>query len=389
MINYMDRQALSILAPTIQKELGIDNGQYGRIVQCFLLAYTVTHFFGGRLVDRVGARIAETAFVVWWSVANMLTCFASGFLSLAFFRTLLGLGEPGHYSASGKAIAEWFSPKERGIAVGMLTMGGTLGAALAVPLLAYLAGSHGWRWAFVITGALGLLPAAIWYWIYGYAPKAAPNEKRAKPVARGELLRQRPLWLLMGARMITDPLWYFYLFWFPKFLQESRGFTLAEMGATAWVVYLSADAGSVCGGWLSGRLVQSGIDPSRARLMVMGGAAAILSLNFVLPQLPGREAALAMASLFCFCEMVWMTNCVVLQIDLFPKEMVGSVAGTIGAGGSLGGFFSTSIVAYLVTNYSYEIAFRWMSILHPIAIGALGWWLLRGRSADEKGILTT
>jgi len=193
----------------------------------------------------------------------------------------------------------------------------------------------------------------------------------------------------MGARMITDPLWYFYLFWFPKFLQEARGFSLAEMGATAWVVYLSADAGSLCGGWLSGRLVNGGMEASRARIMVMAGAAAILSMNFLLPQLPGRVAALGMASLFCFCEMVWMTNCVVLQIDLFPKEMVGSVAGTIGAGGSLGGFFSTSIVAYLVTNYSYEATFRWLSLLHPLAIGFLGWWLLRGRSANVKGIVTT
>lgn len=386
MINYMDRQALSILAPSIQKELGIDNIQYGRIVQCFLLAYTVMHLAGGRLVDRFGARLSETFFVVWWSIANMLTSFSTGFLSLAFFRTLLGLGEPGHYSASGKAISEWFPAKERGIAVGMLTMGGTIGAAVAVPLLASIATSHGWRAAFVITGALGLIPAAIWYFLYGYAP-AAPSAAKAPPVSWPVLLRQRPVWLLMVARMLTDPLWYFYLFWFPKFLQESRGFTLAEVGATAWVVYLSADLGSLCGGWLSGRFISVGIEPVRARLMVMVGAASLLALSFLLPHVSGRGSTLALASLFCFCEMVWMTNCVVLPLDLFPKESVGSVAGTIGAGGSLGGFFSTALVAYLVTHYSYDATFRWLSLVHPLALMLLGIGLLRFRSAKQNEIL--
>ncbi len=388
MINYIDRQALSILAPRIQGELSISQTEYARIVQCFLLAYTVTHLLGGRLVDRVGARVAETAFVLWWSVANMLTCLASGFYSLAVSRTLLGLGEPGHYSASGKAIAEWFAPKERGLAVGMLTMGGTLGAAVAMPLLARLATDYGWRMAFVLTGAMGLLPAAVWYWLYGAgpSPQASAPERRAAPWR--ELLQQPTLWRLMVARMLTDPLWYFYLFWFPKFLQEARGFTLLEVGATAWVVYVAADLGSLAGGWLSGRLIAGGLEPGRARLLVMAGAAALLSLNFLLPMMPGRRGVLAMASLFCFCEMVWMTNCVVLQIDWFPSAYVGSVAGTIGAGGSLGGFFSTAVVGYLVTTYSYEVTFRWLSTLHPTAIIVLGWWLL-GRPAQQKEALST
>lgn len=388
-INYLDRQALSILATTIQADLGISNAQYAMIVQAFLLAYTAMHLLGGRLVDRFGARIAETGFIAWWSVANMLTTLATGFLSLAVCRTLLGLGEPGHYSASGKTVAEWFPARERGVAVGMYTMGGTLGAALAAPLVSFLALQYGWRSAFLITGLAGLVPALIWFILYR-PPAAHPlltsGERdllaregvldRKGSAARAKLrdiLRMRPLWLVMGARMLTDPLWYFYLFWFPKYLQEARGFSLADVGATAWVIYLSADGGCILGGWLSGRLVRAGTPAARARLRVMTGAAAVLAFSFLLPLFPGKVAPLILASVFTCAEMIWMSSCVTLPLDLFPSEIVGSVQGTIGAGGSLGGFFATGIVGYLVTHFSYSSTFALMSFLHPAAIVLLLW----------------
>lgn len=387
-VNYLDRQALSILATTIQAELSISNAQYALIVQCFLLAYTAMHLLGGRLVDRLGTRIAESVFIVWWSTANILTSLASGFYSLAAFRTLLGLGEPGHYSASGKAVSEWFPSNEKGIAVGMYTMGGTLGAALAGPLLAFLTIHYGWRMAFVVTGCLGFIPAALWWFLYrrpaeharlGDAERSlldragllARTATKKSAVPWSDLLRFRPLWLVMGARMITDPLWYFYLFWFPKYLQEVRGFTLAEVGATVWIVYLSADAGCLLGGWLSGILVRRGVAPVTARLRIMTVAAAVLALSFTLPLLPGRLAMFAMASLFTCAEMVWMTNCVTLPIDIFPSRTVGSVQGTIGAGGSLGGFLSTGAVGYMVTHFSYQPTFSAMSLLHPAAIAVM------------------
>lgn len=392
-INYLDRQALSILATTIQSDLGISNQQYATVVQAFLAAYTVMHLLGGRLVDRFGARAAETGFIVWWSVANMLTSLTTGFLSLAFFRTMLGLGEPGHYSASGKAVAEWFPPKERAVAVGMYTMGGTLGAALAAPVVSYLALKYGWRSAFLVTGLVGLLPAAIWMLLYrrpARHPWLGADERahlqregvldraaQSKSVPLRELLSQGPLWLVMTARMVTDPLWYFYLFWFPKYLQEVRGFTLAEVGATAWVIYLSADGGCLLGGWLSGRMIRFGASAATARLRAMTIAAAVLAFSFLLPLFPGKVAPLVFASVFTCAEMVWMSNCVTLPIDLFPSRMIGSVQGTIGAGGSLGGFFATGVVGYVITEFSYNHIFSLMSVLHPLAIGLLLWLLAR------------
>lgn len=372
-VNYIDRQALSILATTIQKELDISNTAYARLVQVFLLCYAGAYFLAGRLVDRLGPRIAETGFIIWWSVANMLTGLATGFRSLALCRGLLGLGEPGHYAVAAKVVGEHFPPRERGIAVGMYTMGGTLGAAIAAPLVAFLTLQFSWRVAFVVTGAAGLVLAAAWWWLY----RPADREAGAAPAVRTPappfltLIRWWPLWLVIAVRMITDPAWYFYLVWFAKYLQEVRGFTLGDVGATLWIVFLAADLGCLAAGFVSGRLIKRGVAPVRARLLTMAGCAALMTPSFILPSLPGSAWPLAAASVFAFAIMAFMTSCVTLPIDLFPKHALGSVQGLIGTGGSLAGFFSTGLVGWLVTNHSYDAAFTAMSVPHVLAAALL------------------
>jgi ACS family hexuronate transporter-like MFS transporter len=286
-LNYVDRQTLSILAGTIQRELGVSDAGYAQVVQAFQLTYTVMYLLSGRLLDAIGTRTGLACFILWWSAANMLTALASGLYSLAFFRALLGIGEPGGYTASAKAVAEWFPVREKGIAVGLYTMGGTLGAAIAAPLVAFVTARWGWRMAFVVTGAAGFLLAAVWLLIYRkpaehrrlgeaerkwlaaegvFIKSATPGKLRWM-----ELARLKPMWIVLLARMLTDPLWYFYLFWFPKYLQDARGFTLADVGQTVWMVFVAADLGSVLGGWLSGRFVRAGVEPVNARLKVMTG----------------------------------------------------------------------------------------------------------------------
>jgi len=382
-LNYVDRQALSILATTIQRELHLSDHDYARIGQVFLLCYTAAYFLSGRLVDRIGPRIAEAAFVTWWSAANALMGLASGFASLAFFRGLLGLGEPGHYAVSSKVVGQWFPPREKGIAVGLYTMGGTLGAAIAAPLIAWITLSHGWRAAFVYTGAAGFVLALLW-WICYRPPIAHPwmGEKetqhlashglldpvrsRAKAPPLREMLSWKPLWLIMGVRCLTDPVWYFYLVWFAKFLQERRGFTLADVGGTLWVVFVAADIGCILAGVLAARLMRRGRTAVQSRLRVMSGAAALLALSFVVP-MGGGAWALGWASLFAGCAMFYITCAVALPIDLFPSSSLGSVQGLIGMGGSLGGMISTGLVATAIGSWSYDAVFAAMSILHPIA----------------------
>ncbi len=384
-INYIDRQTLSILATTIQRELSLSDLTYAKVVQAFLFAYTFAYLLSGRIVDRFGPRAAQTGFLVWWSIANLLTGLATGFRSLMFYRALLGLGEPGNNTASAKAISQWFPAREKGIAVGVYTMGGTLGAALAAPIVAFLALRFGWRMAFVVTGAAGLVLALIWVFAYR-RPHEHPwlgdeerrmltdaglldeqrNAQRA-PTLR-ELFRLKPMWLMLVVRMTTDPVWYFYLFWFAKYLQEKRGFTLGEIGKWLWVVFIAADLGCLFGGWASGWFIRRGNAALQARLKVMAIAAAMLALSAAMPYVPGKVLPLLLASLFCFAALTWITNCVTLPIDIFPSSAVGSVHGVIGTGGSLGGAFSTGLIGWLVTNFSYTSVFTGMSFLHPLAL---------------------
>ncbi len=387
-LNYLDRQTLSILARTIQTDLGINDAGYSQVVLAFQLTYAVMYLLSGRILDRVGTRLGMLCFVLWWSVANMLTGLAVGVLSLAFFRSLLGIGEPGGYTASAKAVAEWFPVREKGTAVGLYTMGGTLGAAIAGPLVAFIATRHGWRMAFVITGALGLLLALIWLLLYrkpAEHPRLSTAERAylsgenvlGKPqtslqrLSWRELGKLKPMWLVLVARMITDPLWYFYLFWFPKYLQDARGFTLQDVGATIWMVFVAADLGSVTGGWLSGKLLQRGLPPIKARLRVMTGAASLLIFSWAMPFVPGQWWPIALASLIAFAHMTWLTCITTFSVDIFPASIIGSAHGAIGSGSAVGGLLSTAVVGWLVTHFSYSPTFFVMSLLHPTVIVGL------------------
>ena len=368
-LNYIDRQALSILASTIQRDLGISDSGYAAVVQSFLFFYTVMYLLSGRIVDRLGTRVAQTAFILWWALSNLCTSLVTGVVSLGVVRSSLGIGEPGNFTAAAKAVSEWFPPREKGIAVGMYSMGGTLGAAIAAPLVSVLALRYGWRSAFVVTGSVGITLAAVWYSLYrspAGAPAAAPH-----PLPWREYFADPALGLILLARMITDPLWYFYLFWFPKYLQDARAFTLADVGRTVWVVFVAADAGCLLGGWLSGWGVRRGVAPVTARLRVMAGAAVVLAASFALPLLPGRALPMAAASLFAFAHMAWLTNATTLPIDLFPTAKVGSLQGAVGAGSSLGGFISAGLIGMVITRTSYTPLFFAMSLLHPAAIALL------------------
>ena len=385
-LNYLDRQTLSILARTIQEDLGISDAGYAKVVLAFQLTYAVMYLLSGRILDAIGTRLGMFCFVVWWSIANMLTGLASGVLSLAVFRGLLGIGEPGGYTASAKAVAEWFPVREKGMAVGLYTMGGTLGAALAGPLVAGITMRYGWRMAFAATGAMGLGLALVW-WMFYRKPADHPRLSEAEraylagekildqPAAAArlrwrELGRLRPMWLVLIARMITDPLWYFYLFWFPKYLQDARGFTLREVGATIWMVFVAADLGSVAGGWASGRFLRRGLTPIPARLRAMTGAAALLVFSWAMPFVGWP---IALAAVMAFAHMAWLTNITTFSVDIFPAHIIGSAHGAIGAGSALGGLLSTAAVGWLVTHFSYTPTFFVMSLLHPIVI--VGLWL--------------
>lgn len=376
-INYLDRQALSILATTIQADLHINDLAYARIVQGFLLAYTVAYLLAGRITDGLGSRLALALFVGWWSIANLLTGMARSAFELGAARFALGLGEPGNYTVGSKVVSERFPPGERGLAFGIYTAGAMVGATLAPPLIGGMAMTYGWRAAFLVTGAAGLLWLGGWLLLHPREPRPA---REASP--RGEaglwmdMLRDRPLWLLVFSRALADPVWYFYLFWFPKYLNDVRGMSLAAVASLAWVVYLAADVGSVGGGAISSFLVRRGVSPARSRLLAMSGAATLAPIGLFAAFHPALPILFAIASAVAFAHLVFLINISALVVDLYPKRTIATVFGLIGAGSGLGGMLSAQVVGELVASGQFDRSFVLMAMLHPLALG-LGWMALR------------
>lgn len=362
-INYVDRQVLSVVAPVLTKELQISPVGYANILQAFLIPYTLMYIGSGFLVDRWGAKKSLAIFMVWWSTANMLHGFARGTLSLAFFRSLLGIGEPGNFMAGFRAISEWYPPKEKAFVNGLLNGGAAAGAILAPPIVAWLSINYGWRMAFVATGALGFLWLAAWLWVVPSSPVVVETTKKEPWL---KLLALRDTWSLLLPRFVSDPVWWFYLFWLPKYLADQRGFTMVEIGLLAWMPYLAADLGALAGGMWTGWLVKRGTPVVKARAIGMWPFALLMPLSVLIPA-ASTTVALSIICLVAFAHMAWKTNLQTVTNDIFPLRVVGSVSGIIAFGSGLGGSLFTSLTGWVVQSVSYDAIFYLMGFLHPLA----------------------
>ena len=398
-LNYVDRQVLSIALPAIRAELQLDAMAYSRIVFVFLLAYAVGHPVAGWFLDRTGTRHGFAVAVGAWSVAGMLHALAAGTGALAFYRFLLGFSEAAALPAAVKAASEWFPASFRGTAVGAVNNGIGLGAIVAPPLCAWLLIAYGWRATFVLTGVLGIVWLAAWL-IATRGIAGAPAERGATPADVEDSARAQDddrtrssirggrgvLAGLMIARGIADPAWYFYLFWLPDYLSRVRGFSLAEIGAFAWIPYVTANVGALTGGALSGALVARGWPAWWARRSVMAAAAALLPLGIFVVVTPSAAVALALISLATFLIQVWATNLFVLPADLFRRDQVAAAYGWSGAAGSVGAMLVTLAIGVIVQQVSYGPVLVAVGIMHPVAL-ILSWRLIGGAaraSSDAK-----
>ncbi len=380
-INYIDRQTLSVLAPVLTKELGITDVEYSNILTAFLAAYTVMYVGSGFLVDRWGARIALSVFIIWWSLANMSHAFAAGVWSLGALRFLLGMGESGNFMAAFRVVSEWYPAKERALVHGLIQGGAAIGAIITPPVITWINARYGWQPAFVITGSLGLVWVTLWLLLY-HAPDKHPRiteaeraivlaepmqSAKASDVSWRQLARYPQMWGLMASRFLSDPVWWFYLFWLPKYLVEQRGFTMIEMGMLAWIPYLAADLGALFGGWMSGRFIAGGKPVLSSRLSVMMPCALIMPVSLAIHHAPSRTMTIALICIVTFAHMAWKTNQNTLTNDLFPKHLIGATSGLLAFGTGLGGTLFTWMTGHVVHWFGYGAIFIIMGLLHPVS----------------------
>lgn len=367
LINFIDRLTIAILGPVITRQLGLSNLQFASITTWFLIAYTVSQGLSGKLYDRVGARRGFTLSIFVWSTAACAHAFARGFLSLSCFRFILGLGEAGNWPGAAKVIAEWFPRDQRALGMGIFNSGVCVGSILAPPLIVWLQVRFGWQTTFLATGALGFIWLALWITFYESPDRhpaitaeeyslikagQAPSQKKAR-ISWTQLLRYRQTWAIMVSRFLTDPVWWLYITWLPLYLYNVRGFDLKKIGTFAWVPFLTADAGSLLGGWLSGRLITKGWSTNRARKTVIFMGAFLMSAGIPAALSSDAMAALAFISLVTFGFQAWINNVQTLPSDFYPEEVVASVAGIGGVGAGIGAILYILTTGWLVDHFSY------------------------------------
>jgi ACS family hexuronate transporter-like MFS transporter len=346
-INYVDRQVIGILAPTLQRELGWTEVQYGEIVSWFSFAYGIGLLLVGRLMDVIGVRRGFALSIIAWSTAAMAHAFARSAAGFSVARAMLGLGESGNFPCSIKAIAEWFPLEERALATGILNAGSNVGAVLAPLLVPWITLHWGWQWAFICTGALGFVWLGFWLALYRSPPDRRRMSadgtdardallERVDTVPWRKLITYRQTWAFAIGKFLTDPIWLFYLFWLPKFLDAGWGIKLSQLALPLIIVYVIADVGSIAGGWLSGALIARGYTANRGRKIAMLGAALLIVPTMFAPHARSMWGAVAIVSVAAAAHQWWSANLFTLTSDMFPRQAVASVVGIGGFVGAIG-----------------------------------------------------
>ncbi|HEY0306892.1 MAG TPA: MFS transporter [Acidobacteriaceae bacterium] len=391
LINYFDRQSLSVVAPRFQAELHMSDVGYGHIVSLFLLASAFAYALSGFVSDALGTRKSMALFVGWWSIAEAATAFITSTFQLGLTRFCLGLGEPGLWVAAPKAVAETVEKPKQSLAIGIYTMGATVGAVVAIPAIATITSHLPWKSIFLIDGAAGLIWLPIWLFFYRTKRKPAEEavpvisqeqrniEKAHRKAALHEVLSSSKTWRLLIARGITDPVWYFYLFWFPKYLLSARHLSLPQLAHIGWEVYFAAGVGTLLGGLLSGWYIRRGVPPGLAYRRTMLFSAILVPLSPLASIVHSSTVAVGIASIIAFAHMAWLVNLTSTVVELFPSDQVGRASGLIAAGSGFGGMISSEIIAYFVAHQGYGPVFLIMAVLHPIALAIL-WKTFHNRS---------
>jgi ACS family hexuronate transporter-like MFS transporter len=359
-MNYVDRSVLGVLAPELQKTIGWDEIQYSNIVNAFQAAYAIGLLLAGRFMDRVGTRLGYTSAIGLWSLATIGTALVRTVLGFGIVRAVLGIGEAGSFPAAIKTIAEWFPKKERALATGLFNCGTNIGAILAPLAVPWLAVRYGWQSAFIVLGAASALWIIPWLMMYrrpqdhprvsaaelAYIQADPPDPEVKVPWAR--LIKYRQTWAFVVAKSMTDPIWWFFLFWLPKFLHTQYGLSITEIGWPLVIIYNAATVGSIFGGWLPAQLFKRGWSANRSRKTAMLFCAIAVTPIMFAANASHLWVAVALVSLATASHQGWSANVFTLPSDMFPRRAVGSVTGIGGFGGGLGGLAIATFTGFVL-----------------------------------------
>ena len=374
-INYLDRQVISLLKPILEKDFNWSESDYGNIVTVFTFFYGTSTLLAGYVIDRIGTKSGYIWAILVWSLAAMGHALAGGTAGFMVARAFLGIGEAGNFPASIKTVAEWFPQKERALAVGIFNAGANIGAVAAPAVVPWLALVAGWQMAFIATGALGFIWIVVW-WFYYEVParhkRVNPSELAyiteetaiaattagdaaaidlADTTVRYPIFSNRAIWGFMSGKFMTDPIWWFFLFWLPSYLSNIYHLDLKKLGAPLIVIYSAATIGSVGGGWLSSMLIRKGWHPTRARQWAMALFAICVMPVMLISQLDGLWPVIGILSLAVAAHQAWSANIFTVAADQFPKQVLSRVVGLGTMAGTLGGAIFPLIVGRVLDHY--------------------------------------
>ncbi len=382
-INYISRQTFSVLSPAIAVQFHLSHVDLARIFAAFQISYAVTWLLGGIFLDIVGTRIGLAAAVVFWSAVNILTGLANSVFGFVAARFMLGIGEGFNWPGASKTVAEWFPKEERSVAVAIFDSGSSVGGALAALAIPWVALRFGWRWAFASSGSLGFLWLAAWLRIYHPIDRHPRVTQQELLVIRGgqdsleksgrhglqrwlHLAKERNVWGIVLGRALTDPIWWFYVFWLPQYLSDARGFSLQRIAIFAWVPFVAADLGNFMGGIISGFCIRRGVAVLEARRWVCAVSCLPMLLGIPAARVQSPYLALTLISLAVWGYAAWSTMGLTLPSDLFPQDVVATVTGLSGLAAGLAGTCFTFAVGVTVDRFSYGPAFLAAGLL-PLA----------------------
>lgn len=370
-LNFLDRQVLSIAIIKIQEEFSMDDVQYGWLNTAFLISYGLMFTLGGRLIDHVGGKKGLALSVGVWSIANAMHGFATNFAQLISYRFILGIGEGACFPGAAKSVYEWFGKKERALANGIAIGGAALGAVVAPPLTIWLTNTYGWRSGFILPGLIGLVWVGVWL-LFPKKNTSLPNyepetKDRLQPISFRILFRLRETWAFIGIRFLLDPVFYFMMFWIPKYLSEQRMFFFERIGSLFWIPFFALGVSNILGGWLSGFLMNRNMSLDRSRKTVMGFAAALTLVAPLINVFSSVEVGIFLMALLMLAHGFWITNYITAISDIFGSRATSTVVGLSGTAGTLSALIINPLIGLIVTQYSYTPLWIVSGMLYPLA----------------------